>query len=92
MARFAPLILSSGYVYPFTLYGTARKEEQTGTLTELSMKRGFKGIDTANYPSAYDEPLSGNGLQAYLESGKKREDVCVRSCLLKVVIIVVDNA
>ena len=37
-----------GVRVPRFLYGTAWKEEQTQRLTELALRQGFRGIDTAN--------------------------------------------
>ena len=37
---------------PF-LYGTAWKEDRTATLTELALRAGFRGIDTANQHSTF---------------------------------------
>jgi len=72
--RFAPLVLSSGQKHPYLLYGTAFKKERTGELTALALKHGFEGIDSANYPSAYEEALAGDGI---LGSGVKRGDILV---------------
>ena len=33
---------------PSMLYGTAWKEAETQRLTELALRTGFRGIDTAN--------------------------------------------
>jgi hypothetical protein len=33
---------------PDFLYGTAWKEDRTPALTELALRMGFRGIDTAN--------------------------------------------
>lgn len=38
---------------------------------------GFAGADTASYPTAYDEPLAGDGIAAALKSGIKRSDLFV---------------
>ena len=38
----------AGVTVPRFLYGTAWKEEQTRRLTELALRQGFRGIDTAN--------------------------------------------
>ncbi|KAF4959030.1 hypothetical protein FGADI_1908 [Fusarium gaditjirri] len=64
---------------PLLLYGTAWKEEETSELTEKALKHGFTGLDTANYPTAYNEPLTGVGLAAGLGSGLNREDLFVQS-------------
>ena len=62
---------------PRLLYGTAWKEEKTASLTETALRLGFRGIDTANYPTGYDESLVGDGIVAALISGVNREDVWV---------------
>lgn len=36
-------------------------------------------MDTANYPTAYDEPLTGDGIAAALKADLKRSDLCVRT-------------
>ncbi|KID97612.1 NADP-dependent oxidoreductase domain protein, partial [Metarhizium majus ARSEF 297] len=54
-ARSAPFRLSTGTVHPLCVYGTAFKEDRTGELKALALKKGFRGVDSANYPSAYEE-------------------------------------
>ncbi|KAF5228608.1 hypothetical protein FAUST_10976 [Fusarium austroamericanum] len=71
--------LAIGQNVPLLLYGTAWKEEKTSELTEKALKHGFKGLDTANYPTAYNEPLTGIGLSAGLDSGLNRNDLFVQS-------------
>ncbi|EFZ03606.2 NADP-dependent oxidoreductase domain protein [Metarhizium robertsii ARSEF 23] len=53
---FSPLRLSTGTVHPFYIYGTAFQEDRTGELKALALKNGFRGVDSANYSSAYEEP------------------------------------
>jgi len=53
---------------PF-LYGTAWKEERTAALTELAIRAGFRGIDTANQRRHYFEAGVGQGLAAVYRSG-----------------------
>jgi hypothetical protein len=43
----------AGVSMPRFLYGTAWKEEQTRPLTELALRQGFRGIDTANQRRHY---------------------------------------
>lgn len=63
---------------PLLLYGTARKENRTSFLTETALNIGFTGIDTANYPTSYNEPHTGVGIARALKSGViKREDLFV---------------
>jgi diketogulonate reductase-like aldo/keto reductase len=53
---------------PF-LYGTAWKEDRTATLTELALRAGFRGIDTANQRRHYFEASVGEGLAAAYRAG-----------------------
>ncbi len=55
-----PAILPS----PHFLYGTAWKEDRTASLTELALRAGFRGIDTANQRRHYFEAGVGEGLAA----------------------------
>jgi diketogulonate reductase-like aldo/keto reductase len=54
---------------PAFLYGTAWKEERTAALTELALRVGFRGIDTANQRRHYFEVGVGEGLAAAYRSG-----------------------
>jgi diketogulonate reductase-like aldo/keto reductase len=54
---------------PDFLYGTAWKEERTAALTELAIRAGFRGIDTANQRRHYFEAGVGEGLQASYRAG-----------------------
>jgi diketogulonate reductase-like aldo/keto reductase len=54
---------------PDFLYGTAWKEERTAALTELSLRMGFRGIDTANQRRHYFEAGVGQGLAAVYGAG-----------------------
>jgi diketogulonate reductase-like aldo/keto reductase len=49
---------------PDFLYGTAWKEDRTQALTELALRTGFRGIDTANQRRHYFEAGVGQGLAA----------------------------
>jgi diketogulonate reductase-like aldo/keto reductase len=49
---------------PDFLYGTAWKEDRTTALTELAIRSGFRGIDTANQRKHYFEAGVGQGLAA----------------------------
>jgi diketogulonate reductase-like aldo/keto reductase len=51
------------------LYGTAWKEERTAALTELALRMGFRGIDTANQRRHYHEAGVGEGLAAAYRAG-----------------------
>lgn len=54
---------------PAFLYGTAWKEERTAALTELALRMGFRGIDTANQRRHYFEAAVGEGLAAAYLAG-----------------------
>ena len=54
---------------PDFLYGTAWKEEHTAGLTELALRTGFRGIDTANQRRHYHEAGVGEGLAAAYRAG-----------------------
>src|SRR5215471_13310145 len=54
---------------PTFLYGTAWKQERTAALTELALRAGFRGIDTANQRRHYFEAGVGEGLAAAYRSG-----------------------
>ncbi|CAK7235398.1 hypothetical protein SCUCBS95973_009256 [Sporothrix curviconia] len=62
------------------VYGTAWKEDKTAELTEEAIKQGFIVVDTANYPTAYNEPLTGDGIAAAIEKGVvKRSDLFIQT-------------
>jgi diketogulonate reductase-like aldo/keto reductase len=54
---------------PDFLYGTAWKEDLTAALTELAIRSGFRGIDTANQRRHYHEAAVGEGLAAAYGAG-----------------------
>ena len=54
---------------PDFLYGTAWKEDRTPSLTELAVRMGFRGIDTANQRLHYFEAGVGQGLAAAIGAG-----------------------
>src|ERR1700685_1097423 len=54
---------------PDFLYGTAWKEDRTAALTELALRMGFRGIDTANQRRHYFEAGVGEGLAAAYRAG-----------------------
>jgi diketogulonate reductase-like aldo/keto reductase len=54
---------------PDFLYGTAWKEERTPALTELAVRSGFRGIDTANQRRHYFEAGVGEALAAVYGAG-----------------------
>lgn len=54
---------------PDLLYGTAWKEDRTAALTELALRSGFRGIDTANQRRHYFEAGVGQGIAAVRDAG-----------------------
>ena len=63
-----------GVEVPRFLYGTAWKEDQTQHLTELALKQGFRGIDTANQRRHYHESAVGQAISAAISSGLVARD------------------
>ena len=59
----------AGATVPRFLYGTAWKEEQTRPLTELALRQGFRGIDTANQRRHYYEAAVGQAVAASIAGG-----------------------
>ena len=67
-------------VVPDFLYGTAWKEDRTPALTELAVRTGFRGIDTANQRRHYFEAGVGQGLAAVYRAGVvTREDLFLQT-------------
>jgi diketogulonate reductase-like aldo/keto reductase len=65
---------------PDFLYGTAWKEDRTPTLTELAVRMGFRGIDTANQRRHYFEAGVGEGLaSAYRARVVTRADLFLQT-------------
>src|ERR1700751_1260147 len=62
-------VLLDGVRVPRFLYGTAWKEEQTQRLTQLALRQGFRGIDTANQRRHYHEAAVGQAIAASIASG-----------------------
>lgn len=58
-----------GVRVPRFLYGTAWKADETQRLTQLAIRQGFQGIDTANQRRHYDEALVGRGVAEAVASG-----------------------
>jgi diketogulonate reductase-like aldo/keto reductase len=54
---------------PRFVYGTAWKEDETQRLTELALRQGFRGIDTANQRRHYNEAAVGQAISATVKSG-----------------------
>jgi diketogulonate reductase-like aldo/keto reductase len=65
---------------PEFLYGTAWKEDSTAALVELSLRAGFRGIDTANQRRHYFEAGVGEGLaEAYRAGIVSRADLFLQT-------------
>src|SRR6202165_4509319 len=62
-------LLVDGVNVPRFLYGTAWKEDETQRLTELALRQGFRGIDTANQRRHYNEAAVGQAIAAVVQSG-----------------------
>src|SRR5262249_39679525 len=58
-----------GVRVPRFLYGTAWKEDQTRRLTELALRQGFRGVDTANQRRHYHEAAVGQAVAASVAGG-----------------------
>ncbi|MEJ7591000.1 MAG: aldo/keto reductase [Planctomycetaceae bacterium] len=70
----------AGVRVPRFLYGTAWKENETQRLTQMALRQGFRGIDTANQRRHYDEAAVGQGIAAAIESGLVvREDLFLQT-------------
>jgi diketogulonate reductase-like aldo/keto reductase len=62
-------LLIDGIRVPRWLYGTAWKEDQTRPLTELALRQGFRGIDTANQRRHYHEAAVGEAVATMIQAG-----------------------
>jgi diketogulonate reductase-like aldo/keto reductase len=79
VATLDPLLID-GVQVPRFLYGTAWKEEQTQRLTELALRQGFRGIDTANQRRHYHEAAVGQAIVGAVASGLvRREDLFLQT-------------
>lgn len=75
-----PIVELSGVRVPPLLYGTAWKESETRRLTELAVRQGFRGIDTANQRKHYDEAAVGQAISAVIAAGLvAREDLFLQT-------------
>ncbi|KAI0870374.1 putative aldo-keto reductase [Hypoxylon argillaceum] len=61
------------------IYGTAWKEGRTADLTAEALEKGFRVIDSANYPTGYNEPLVGEGIARALQVGLDRDALFIQS-------------
>lgn len=74
------MLLIDGAQVPRFLYGTAWKENETRRLTELALREGFRGIDTANQRRHYHEAAVGEGIAAAIKNGLvRREDLFLQT-------------
>ena len=65
---------------PDFLYGTAWKEDRTGALTQLALRAGFRGIDTANQRRHYFEEGVGQALtSAYRDGAVTRAELFLQT-------------
>ncbi len=62
-------ILVENVRVPRFIYGTAWKEAQTAQLTEMALRAGFRGIDSANQRKHYDEAAVGRGVDSSVTRG-----------------------
>ena len=66
--------------HPPFLYGTAWKEDGTRRLTQIALRQGFRGIDTANQRKHYFEATVGEGIADAMDQGLiTREDIFVQT-------------
>jgi diketogulonate reductase-like aldo/keto reductase len=65
--------------FPSFIYGTAWKEDTTADLVNLAVSSGFPGIDTANQPRHYNEPLVGEALLKLASSGINRKELFLQT-------------
>jgi diketogulonate reductase-like aldo/keto reductase len=69
-----------GVCVPRFLYGTAWKEDRTRQLTELALRMGFRGIDTANQRRHYHEAAVGEAIAGAVAGGRvRREDLFLQT-------------
>jgi diketogulonate reductase-like aldo/keto reductase len=62
-------VVIDGVRVPRFLYGTAWKEDETARLTELALRLGFRGIDTANQRKHYHEAAVGEAVAQAIGRG-----------------------
>jgi hypothetical protein len=62
-------VFLNGLRVPRFLYGTGWKEERTQRLTELALRQGFHGLDTANQRRRYHKAAAGQALAAARVAG-----------------------
>ena len=73
-------LTTGGVRVPRFLYGTAWKEDDTRRLTELALRAGFRGVDTANQRKHYHEAGVGEAISACITAGVvKRDDLFLQT-------------
>ncbi len=73
-------LLIDGVRVPRFLYGTAWKEDETQRLTELALRQGFRGIDTANQRRHSHAAAVGQAVAAAIAAGVvSRDDVFLQT-------------
>ncbi len=66
--------------WPWIMYGTAWKEEETRLLTALALEVGFRAFDTANQRKHYVEAAVGDALHQAIDDGLiTREELFVQT-------------
>jgi diketogulonate reductase-like aldo/keto reductase len=73
------IISAFGVAMPRLIYGTAWKKERTAALVELSLRSGFRGVDTACQPKHYNEAGVGEGLSAAFGAGLARSEIYLQT-------------
>ncbi|MEW6713457.1 MAG: aldo/keto reductase, partial [Candidatus Riflebacteria bacterium] len=64
---------------PALIYGTAWKEQRTADLTEMALRAGFRGIDTACQPKHYNEAGVGEAIGRMRAQGVDRSELFVQT-------------
>lgn len=70
---------NKGIKMPSLVYGTAWKEDATTELVKKAVFAGFTGIDTANQPIHYQEPLVGDALVTLAREGIARDTLFLQT-------------
>ncbi|MCP5003636.1 MAG: aldo/keto reductase [Planctomycetes bacterium] len=73
------MVTSNNDNFPSFIYGTAWKEDSTADLVNMAVSTGFSGIDTANQPRHYNEPLVGEALLKLASLGINRKELFIQT-------------
>eukprot|EP00924_Labyrinthula_sp_SR-Ha-C_P013059 augustus_masked-scaffold_12-processed-gene-8.2-mRNA-1 protein AED:0.13 eAED:0.13 QI:0/-1/0/1/-1/1/1/0/373 len=65
--------------FPWLIYGTAWKKDQTANLVKMAVETGFSAFDTANFPKHYNEEGVGEGLREFLKTEGARETIFIQT-------------